>query len=160
MSGSEEQYLQNLGAFWETLCGDTSIRIIHLTRSNQLASLVSFAIAMNEDNWIGRPYKTQGLTLDPLDCLRWFKSGRSLQSHYNQLFSNQSILSIDYESLTVDFVNLMQRIYCFLDLPESKSVLPDLEKQQTVPLSRLILNYHELKTYFYGSEWSSYFESE
>ena len=90
--------------------------MIHLVREDQLASHVSFQLALLEDNWIGEPFRTDSqLTIDIIDHLQsWFDWGEHYQEDYDERFREHSILRLTYEQLTSDFQSTMTQVCHFL----------------------------------------------
>ncbi len=141
-----------------------SIKIIHLRRFNKLASLVSLKTACINDSWRLLRGQKQELTQVQLsfdECLEYFEKLENWEMEYSTLFQNHENIDIEYEMLVSDRIGEMAKIYKFLRLPDFRnSDSPVIEKQNHVPLSKVVLNFTELMHQFRKTKWEKFFIEE
>lgn len=139
---------------------DSSIRILHVTRRNLLAQIVSFQIAMETGRWsVGAGSTGQQpstVTLDPAHCLRHFGQILVDEEDARREFDGFSMLEVEYESLRDHRQFECDRILDFLELPR-RTLDPSTRRQERRPLSEVIANYDELRAAAYGTPWQRFF---
>jgi LPS sulfotransferase NodH len=145
----------------DQLADHNALRVIHLTRENAFAAYVSFQLALIEDNWSGRPYRTVhgGLRLDVDDLRTWFEYGDSYRSYYDDLFADHPMLRLTYEALSGDYEQTLVQVGEFLGIDGLADQGPRLRKQQTRPLQEVVANYDEVRCHFGDTEWARYFDA-
>ena len=142
----------------DKLFADKSTKVIHLVRENQLASFVSFQLALREDNWIGKPFQHQApLAVDVEHLESWFEDGVRYRRYYENRCSKHSVHQVTYEQLTTDFPSELDRICEFLGIGPLQSRKPVIPKQQVQPIRDMVSNYDEVKTHFSSGPWARWF---
>jgi len=138
---------------------DTEIRIIHLVRSNQLESYVSFQLALKEDNWIGAAYKTgqNGLHVHQEDLEWYFRKGEAFSDYYAKLFQQHEMVQITYHDLSTWYAKTLREVLDFLNLGTAENLIPPISKQNTLKISEVISNYDAIYSYFKDTRWGGYF---
>jgi len=137
---------------------DSDIRIIHLTRVNQLDSYVSFQLALRQDLWIKQKYVSMNkFDVDREDLDAWFSRGKEYEAYYQSLFSGHRLLEIKYEDLVANYADTMCSVLGFLDQDQAAVERPSLSKQNAKKIQDIVSNYDELKLHFTSTEWERYF---
>lgn len=147
------------GHIWTWLRDHREIKIIHLKRTNLLASYVSTILTL-KTNIIMATNQAHihqiRLTINPQECLKYFMIVSTHQRYYDDFFQNSDMLSITYESMVTNKEKRSAKILDFLQL-QQKPLASSLIKLNTTPLPYLLKNYTELKRYFQKTEWSKFF---
>ena len=86
-----------------------------------------------------------------------FKQTRKWENFYQDMFSNRKMTEIYYEDMVNNPQNEFRKITDMLKI-EFCSPKTSLKKQNPERLTDLISNYKEIKKYFFGTEWSCFFE--
>lgn len=140
---------------------NTEFKIVHLMRRNKLKRLLSLKKAYVTDVWDSSQKtpefynKTIRLSYD--ECVQDFKKTKQYQKKYRSFFSKHEQLDIYYEDLAKDVENVMDTIQKFIGV-QPVTLRSDLKKQGSMPLSKAIENYDELKAQFEGRPENVYFE--
>lgn len=145
---------------WKYLSQEPSIKIIHLIRSNSLETFVSLQTAMKTNRWAktcDTPVATTKLSLGRNQCENFFKRVKQYRAHFNQLFSDHSIISVEYNDLNINKCKTLERVQEFIGI-EVEDLQSDLRKQNTRRLSEIVENYYDLKSHFAKTEWSVFFK--
>jgi LPS sulfotransferase NodH len=145
---------------WEYLAAQSQLKIIHIKRDNLLKLHLSRKKAILTERWVnltGEKEPETPIILDYAECLADFTQTRAWEEQYDDLFANHAKLELCYEALAQDYQSEMQRVHQFLGV-EPEVLIPETHRQSTIPLSRAIMNYAELKAKFSATTWHSFFE--
>ncbi len=149
-----------LAAIWEQLRDAQEVRVIHIKRTNILRTHLSRARAERSRRWVnldGQHEDEAPIRLDPAACREDFEQTRRWEEEGGAFFTGHPLIDVIYERLADDASSETRRIQRFLGLPV-EAVSPQTHKQTRVPLATAIENYAELKAFFRGTEWESFFE--
>ncbi len=144
---------------WEYITNDETIHILHIKRNNMLATHVSRVQADQNNRWVnitGKKEKQSPVVIDPLECQEDFETTAQWEEEADQRFKNHPMMHISYEDLVANMGGIMQRTQEFLGL-EYEELTPQTYKQSALTLAQSISNYPDLKEYFSGSRWESFF---
>ena len=150
---------------WDALRQDKQLRILHVVRTDLLASLVSLKTALYTSKWVapaeGAPSLLEpSFHLDPIECARYFRTLQRQRAWVEQYFVDHPKATIRYEDdLVEDFSNTLRRTQEFVGskaLPVRQVVF----KQSTLPIRERIVNFGELESYFAASRYKDLFRSE
>jgi LPS sulfotransferase NodH len=150
------------GILWPYLQNSNKIKIIHLKRRNILETHLSRQRALVTDKWAnisGEQEKQPAIPLKYEECLEDFVQTRAWESESDKLFSQHPLVDVYYEDLANNYHREMQKIQAFLDV-DYEPVTPQTFKQATLPLSKSITNYLELKEKFTGTPWEEFFTDD
>jgi LPS sulfotransferase NodH len=145
---------------WDYLIDRPEIRILHIKRRNLLRQYASLQLAHATNIWSTTPsviQDPQKLRLGISACQNHFTWVRSLGEECDTLFKNHKIKNIYYEDLVSDTRRELRDIQTFLGL-RHETLVAQTVRQQTQPLSQVIVNYDELREAFFGTEWRSFFD--
>jgi len=145
---------------WTHLQKDHIFRIIHLKRRNLLRSHISLKRANLTDQWVnvnGRSSREVTLTLDPAECFEAFENMRRQELEVDRLFRKSPVIDIYYEDLDRNHQYEILRVQRFLGVPVL-SLTPSLYRITRQPLSKVILNYDEIKGAASGTPWEAFFD--
>ncbi len=154
-------YQVGLGdAAWEYL-RSKRLKVVHLTRRNDLERQISFLVAQQTSVW-HRQHESEcppepQVTLDAATLENSFAFNHRLFEHFETFFQLADKLTIDYEDLRDDYSATMKRVYEFLQLPVTDCPPAYLKRTRKTKVE-LVANYHELKAHFSGSPWAHYFD--
>jgi LPS sulfotransferase NodH len=142
----------------DDLIQDNSIKIIHAKRRNILETKVSFQLAKRSGVWHSNmgAYSTEPFRLDFEDCQAFFEETRRLEELYDALFSAHDMLTLVYEEMMEDKDALQRTLQEFLGV-DFQPLQSHLKKQNKTDISRLIVNYDELKVQFAEGKWREFF---
>jgi LPS sulfotransferase NodH len=143
IEADRSRHLEKLEAVWDVLRHDRGLRIVHLLRSDHLASYVSFVRAMTEGKWIDAPYGTAKVRVSLEGYRRWATMGDRLADHYADFFAGHRVLVIDFDDLTTAFEASIRSILRFLDV-EPMALKPATRRQSHQPLEEVVENYGDL----------------
>jgi LPS sulfotransferase NodH len=144
---------------WDHLRKEPSLAIIHIKRRNILEQYLSLRVAHATNVWstAKEPVGTaEPISLVPEDCLQHFEEVRAQEEACDAFFAGCRILTLAYEDLITDRASAMKAVGAHLAL-SLESANPRIVRQRTQPLSSAIANYDELREYFAGSAWESFF---
>lgn len=148
-------------AIWEYLDQNTDIYILHIKRRNILEQYLSLKLAHVTEVWSStEPAKREPkpICLEVEDCRKHFQWVRSLENECETFFARHKVKNIYYEDLALDSGSEMVCVQKFLGLNDEK-LNTRMVRQRTLPLSRAIANYAELKHAFAQTEWSGFFDA-
>jgi LPS sulfotransferase NodH len=147
---------------WPYLQSSKDIRIIHLKRKNILETHLSRQRALVTDKWANISGEKEAQPTIPLqyeECLDDFVQTRTWEQDSDKYFSQHQLMDVYYEDLARDHQAEMQKIQAFLGV-DYEPVAPQTFKQATLPLSKSITNYVELKDQFAGTPWEEFFSDD
>jgi LPS sulfotransferase NodH len=150
------------GILWPYLGNSKEIRIIHLKRKNILETHLSRQRALVTDKWANVSGDKEAQPTIPLnyeECLQDFVQTRAWERENDEYFSQHPLMGVYYEELASDYQREMEGIQAFLGV-DSEPVAPQTFKQATLPLSKSITNYFELKKQFSGTPWEDFFSDD
>jgi len=138
------------------------VSIIHLTRNNLFYSYVSLRTAQQTGMWIGlhnhRINKVR-LYIPISDCNEYFNTITYQEQHYRSLFQNNvPYLSVSYEELIHSGNRQLQKIFHFLGVSYIQTS-SSISKQSKEKAERIVINYQELKKYFFRTQWGTFFKA-
>jgi hypothetical protein len=156
--------IAKLNTIWKILKDRKDLKIIHLKRKNILKTLISLELAKKMDKFHikqdpPRFNKNLRFRLDHAYCLRYFKETERLQRHYKKFFKDHPMLEVYYEDLLENRDPVLLKIQNFIGV-KPEQLTTRLKKQNRYPISRLIINYYELKDKFKGTQYICSFSSE
>ena len=103
------------------------------------------------------PYETQQIQLQPEQCEVFFRETGYMEMHYSKLYAGLS----GHRHLLWDLCRNPQLVLSsaldFLHVPATSSYQVDIKKQRHNPVSELVENYEDLKSYFADTCWRHYF---
>jgi LPS sulfotransferase NodH len=148
---------------WNELIKMENLYVIHLKRRNILRTLVSRKIAGFTNSWSKKDNKTSSrddtktikFTVEELE--KGFRETRYWEDQGDRKFGHHLILDIYYEDLVKNPQSEYKKITELLNL-RYKKPKTIFKKQNPEKLSKLIVNYKELKAVFEKSEWKSFFD--
>ena len=146
--------------FWDWVEKQRDIKIIHLHRSNLLATYCSLMMARKTGTFgITDASDRAKITLhiDVKHCEKEFKKRVKHHQFGRKLFKHHDQLHIDYSDLDTDLAATMQNVQQFLGLP-LQDLTTSKVKQEVRPLNQVIENYSEVKAYFASGEFAYLFE--
>lgn len=154
-------YYHALDPEWKdvwTYLKENNIHIIHLKRRNLLQVLLSKKLAETSGNWTGKSYGDVKLHLDPATCSEEFQKTEQWWEEFDEFFRYNNSLEVWYEDLAVDVKSETGRIFDFLGVQaDERTIQPSTRKQRKTPPDERIENFEELKNYFQGTKWESFF---
>lgn len=148
---------------WDELRGMKELRVIHLRRRNILRTIISRKLAGQNDEWLRRSDGCQGrgagqkLALDPAELAEGFRQTREWEQRGAEMFSGHPMLDLCYEDFVVSPEAAFKPVTALLGV-EYRTPVAETRKQNTAPLSALVVNYTELKSCFAGTEWAVFFD--
>ncbi|MGD1892277.1 MAG: sulfotransferase [Cyclobacteriaceae bacterium] len=145
------------------LASRQSVLVVYLYRENLLRNLVSLKIAENTGQYTmwkkGQKMKVEKrkIYLSAEECKTQLMS-MDEHSHYcRKLFKNHDLLPISYESLVSHPTTTLTRVQKFLKVKPYK-LQSLLIRQNPEPLTKLILNYNEIKQALASTKWAKMLE--
>lgn len=143
---------------WEYIKKDKNIKLIHLTRSNILKTIISRQIADKTNVWGNKNRENIQLVdkqveINTEQCFNEFELTQESENKTRNEFKRDFFLEINYEDLINDSQNKMNEIFNYLNLEETK-VKSSYKKQNKEDLKDLVINYNELKIAIEQSKWS------
>jgi LPS sulfotransferase NodH len=150
----------SLTAIWEHLREAQEVRVIHIKRANILSTHLSRARAERSRRWVnldGHREDEAPIRIDPEACREDFERTRGWEEECGAFFAGHPLIDVLYERLAEEPSEEARRVQQFLGLPV-EAVAPQTHKQTRVPMAAAIENYGELKAFFRGTEWESFFE--
>ncbi len=142
---------------------DKKLLVIHLKRRNLLKTYFSELKAWKTDRWFEKKQEKNSknnfkpVKIDYHDLLDYFKKTEFLEKKYDEIFKNHKKIEIFYEDLINQKDKTMKKIFNFLEVPYVKTNT-NLKKQNTLPLSKSISNYKQLKQKFKGTKYEKFFK--
>lgn len=147
---------------WDNLMDMDNLSVIHLKRRNIFRTLISWKIANIQDVWSvtssdRNTSKNKAVTFTAKELEEGFEQTRMWKKCGDEMFKNNPLVSVYYEDLVNDPEDIFGQITDFLGV---RYVQPktNLKKQNPERLRDLVMNYDDLKSAFYETEWQSFFE--
>ncbi|MCB0210080.1 MAG: sulfotransferase [Anaerolineae bacterium] len=153
------------GRLWADLVAMPELHVIHLQRKNTLRTIVSEKIARKTGHWKTITQQAQlgivdrRIELDYADLKQRLETIKRLSAEFDEKFATHPKLSVYYEDLVSRPDSEFGKVLEFLGLPFYPPQTQRL-KQNPERLSRLIVNYEQLKDEFADTEWASLFDEE
>lgn len=155
--GEDNPYL------WKTLKNMEDLYVIHLKRRNILRTMLSLKLALQLDQWIkynpnqSHNIERKKVSFDMESLEAGFIETRQWEEQGDEMFKDHPNMTIYYEELVESPEETVSKVTDFLGLgPCQPSTY--LVRQNPEKASDLIENYKELKEYFSGSPWESFFD--
>jgi hypothetical protein len=150
---------------WTLLKEMEDLRVIHLKRNDLIKVVVSREIALKTRKWVYHisKYEQEALSLSEkritIDCKNAEEIINQIETwngSCSELFPEHPLLVVTYEDLVQRTSSEFKRITDFLELsyvrPKTHYV-----KQNPEPLSDLVNNYDEFRSYFNKTKWAPFF---
>ncbi len=144
---------------WEHITNDETIHILHIKRNNMLATHLSRVQADQNNRWVnitGEKEKQSPVVIDPRICQEDFETTAQWEEEADERFKHHPMIQICYEDLVANMDRVMRNVQEFLGL-EYQALTPQTYKQSALTPAQSISNYPDLKEYFSGSRWESFF---
>ncbi len=144
----------------EYLIDNNEIKVIFLTRENQLSSCLSLLRARQTGQWIGpkgQVNKESPLDLSPVEAMNYFDGQESKRRRYKDYFKGHEILFVTYEQMYADINVVTSRILKFFELP-GETLTSEFKKQSKLSLRNSVSNYEELAEYFKDGIYENFFD--
>lgn len=143
------------------LIQDPKIKLIHLKRDNLLAVYLSYRRATASGVWAVDQGATDNapLVLEPEQCEQAFREMRIGEAYFESILRSRPQLSLSYETLSSDLEPRLTSVQEFLGV-DVKAIAPTLRKQRHGSLRDNIQNFDQLREYFSGTEWESFFATD
>lgn len=151
------------GELWERLRTVPSLRVIHLTRTNILRTLLSRKIAGEDGVWMDmRGFREQApagarVSFTTAELAHGFETTRRWEEQWPKMFADLPVLHLTYEDLVSRPRTTMRRVFGFLGLSYVRP-RTQLRKQNRRALREVITNYGELKQAFARTKWTGFFD--
>jgi LPS sulfotransferase NodH len=143
------------GSLWPALAALPSLHVIHLTRRNVLRTVVSRALAEQQDEWV-RTHREQSpahrvtqITMNPETARTAIERITSFEAEAPDHLAGRSVIDVVYEDVVSQPSDAFRRITDFLGVPPAKPIAATV-RQNPQPLRELISNYDELQSAFSG----------
>ncbi len=145
----------------DALAADETVKVVHVTRRNQLRRFVSEAQARASDRWSVGSYadlpEMPNLELDARTLAENIALTQERQALYTQLFARHETLHVVYEDLAARPAQVAARVVSFLGLaPFATPPKPNLRKTGADDLSAVLTNHPELRARF--RSWAAFFD--
>jgi LPS sulfotransferase NodH len=174
--------------FWEfeglieALQAMRGLRIVHLTRHNQVRAFLSYKLAGASGAWrqhrprplptriaatvahpdrilpairkrFGSSPSSRAIVLPPEECTEYIETRVEQEAHFSHLFQGHPSLDLRYEALLADRAQTFARVLEFLDVPPH-DLRESVERQNPGTMRDLIANYDELKEALSGTPYA------
>lgn len=148
----DHQYT-NRNTLFQQIIDDKNIRIIHLKRKNSMKMFVSLKLAERSGEWTKGSARSNShqelLEIEIEELNQFIESYEQNKELFNQMFTQHSVLEVNYEELVDKPKGCLGEIQKFLQVPEI-NLISALQKQNDKPLDQLISNYDTIKKAFPG----------
>lgn len=157
---SDELVQRKYAGVLAALRADTSLKILHLNRSNLLDRYMSW-VMVNKVTGVTLATREQdrpefeAVTISPKKAEKDFVLAEERQARLDEWFGDHEVLQLDYDELTTDAANQSARICSFLDIEER--LLTTRTVKLSPHVSTLIANFDEVRAYFDGTRFSHLF---
>ncbi|MFM7229220.1 MAG: Stf0 family sulfotransferase [Cyanobacteriota bacterium] len=134
---------------WQHLRQDCDVRIVHLIRTNILASMVSSQTAQRTASWGDQAsggYRSSDdirVRIEPDHLRHALQQQQRFQGEIDSWFAEHPLLTLTYEDLVGQRQQQLDRVFDFLGL-ERREIVPSTRKLRTTSLRESILNVDEL----------------
>jgi LPS sulfotransferase NodH len=145
---------------WMEMARDPDLRVVHVTRGNHLAQLISIAQGNKTGAWTStdsgqRPPIT--VALRPEHCEVFFRNTQRAITRQRERFASHPCFELDYDELSEDKRTVLTRLQTFLGV-EPRELSSPLQRQNPHPPQLCVENYAELARHFRDTPWSRFFE--
>ena len=144
---------------WAWLVKNKDIKIVFLSRNNYLASLVSLLIASKTGKFgiKDESERTNSrIMIDHQKCVEEFQKMEIYQKDALKHFNNHEVLKVSYEEIVSDLDHIFYKFQRFLEV-DPYEIRVNTIRQETRPLSEVIVNYNQLCEYFKDTKWEYLF---
>ena len=160
MQGCAEE-CENFRLVWPFLRTMDRLKVVDVVRKNRLEQAFSWIKARRTRVWVEKGQEAaasqQPLSIPFKELEGYFLWFDTMHRKRAELLAGMDALVVRYEDLAGDFPTQMARIQRHLGL-EERPLPPATRKQRTIPLSRAIANYRELREAFARTDFLAYFE--
>ena len=136
---------------WDELSNRDDLRVIYLTRRDELAQYASILVAQQTRVWhpspddpVLRPENRPRITIDPQAFRRWTDERAALFAERRRQLRGKRSLDLDYETLVSEWPSAIRNVQGFLD-SDPIALEPAKQKQEKRALSDVVANYDELR---------------
>ena len=146
---------------WRWLAGQHDVLVLHLTRRNRLATVVSLAVAERTGVWAlppgdDPPPPPAPFSIDPHECAEEFAWLERRDQWVARKFRHRRYLHVTYEDLTGRFDEVVGDVWRFTGLP-AQPARRAVVRQRQLPVRRQVANFDELHRHFAGTRHEWYF---
>ena len=141
-----------------TLCQQSDLKVIHLSRKNLLRVWVSDKIAERTGRyttWKPTQYihpNEKKIYVSPDECIRGLNKMHADKIFFEGSFKGCDTMPLTYEDLTIQPMVALAKVQQFLCLKTAK-LFSMLLQQNPEPLTQLIVNFEEVKRALAGTRW-------
>lgn len=146
---------------WASLAADRDLAVIHLTRENPLAGIVSASLAKQTGRWgigatggVGVETVRTTVEVDTRHLLQNLDAGRRQQREAEALFQGHPLTHVTYEQLVSTPDETLARLQSFLGMPAA-TLQTRTEKQNRRPLAEVVENHAAVAQALDGTRWES-----
>lgn len=146
---------------WNYLKDERSIKKIHLIRDNFLEIYLSHISAKKSRQFVNTwntSKNFQRIKVDPVECENYFKNLNENINSLREYFASEELMEIRYEELVNQRLTVLDDLLASLNL-DSMKLIPKTFKQNFVAAEKRISNFNEVKKYFSGTKWESFFNA-
>ena len=141
---------------WDHLQRDDRVKVLHMTRRDDLATLVSLQRAQQSGNWVGTSTADlPRLTLTPEECEEAFRGTLRWREDLASAFPPERVHEVVYEDLVADPSGIIEGVQRFLGL-EVEALTAGSVRQSSGPTADAVANYEELRSHFSGTLWEAW----
>ncbi len=144
---------------WDYIEQNSNIKIIQTVRQNLLEIICSYVRANITKRWHVSNEKINNprFVLPANECEILFKRFSHRPKALNNIYETHDVLDIEYSEIEKDFVDVMRKIFSFLEVDKKIEAKPQLSKIAALRPNEEIANYDELHEYFRNTEYGQYF---
>jgi LPS sulfotransferase NodH len=137
---------------WNALRDRGGLRVIYLTRRDELAQYASILIAdqirvwhPSPDDPVLRPENRPRITIDPQDFRDWSSQRARLLDERREQLQGKPSLDLEYETLVSGWSAVIHQVQEFLGV-DPMALEAAKQKQEKRPLPQVIENYDDLRS--------------
>lgn len=149
----------NDDTFWAALPAD--LRIVHLTRDDELAALVSLRYAEQTGEWSSsnadRLNDSNDIRIPIEEAESYFREIATTRRRALHRLRGRPRMTLRYEQLASTPLAAANRTLKFLDQPPVEWVPEPIRRQSARPIAEKVSNFQELAQHFAGTPWGRYF---
>ena len=147
---------------WNIHLNKKNLKIIHLKRENILRTVLSKKIADKTKQWSIKnsskriSIEDKRITLSIPESIEEFEKTRNWENEFDRKFINHEMLEVNYEELTSDPKSQLYKIFSFLNVDPKYDLNVPLKKQNSEPLSKILINYPQVKADLEKTKWKEF----
>jgi LPS sulfotransferase NodH len=151
-------------AEWDRFAAQRSFKIIHLTRSNRLRTIISTDIAFKTGQWTSSrrsgnaPPGDRVVTLDPSTLIERIERIRAGEDITRERFMDRPMLEVVYETMVAQPQETFRRVGEFLGVSDIDPSHIGIRRQNPERLAELIANYEDVRRLLTATEYASYLD--